>query len=84
MLCTDTDNTSGKMVANTKGNTKKTRNTDKELIHTLMVRSTKVIGKRACNTELDALSMQITISVKASGTKANINSGWSDLCYFLS
>ena len=48
------DSTSGRMGANTKDSTKKTRNTDKALTPTQTGRNIKVTGKKECSMVLVA------------------------------
>lgn len=47
------DSTSGKMGANTKDSTKKTRNMDKALTPIQTVRNIRVTGRKECSMELD-------------------------------
>lgn len=48
------DSTSGRMGANTKDSTKKTRNMVKALTLTQMVKNIRVTGRKECSMELDA------------------------------
>jgi len=53
-LCMAMDSTSGRMGANTKDSTKKTRNMVKALTLTQMVKNIRVTGRKECSMELDA------------------------------